>query len=71
MPGLNGIDATCEIRKIDSYKHHQHIYALTASKPTDLEDNEKMHTFNKVLSKPINFKEIKDVLNQSLDGVSL
>ena len=71
MPGLNGMDAVQEIRKLDAYKFHDHIYALTASKPSDIEDHEKMKAFNKVISKPINFKEIKELLNQSLEGVSL
>ena len=67
MPVMDGLTASVEIRKLNEYKAHQHLTALTASKPSEMEDKENLDVFNNIFNKPIDFPMIKNYLKSVLE----
>ena len=66
MPVLNGIDATKQILKYNETNNRpqQKIYAVTAQSENLTMTEMKNVGFNAILSKPVSFKMISDILDR-------
>ena len=64
MPTMNGIEATQEIRKLGGDYKKLPIIALTATMAPDMREMFMTNGFNDYLSKPINRKEVDEVLKK-------
>jgi len=62
MPGMDGVEATFEIRKMGGKYEHLPIIALTANAVSGAKEMFLENNFNGFLSKPIDSNELKRVL---------
>ena len=70
MPSICGIDLAKEIRQINSKVK---ILLMTAFEIQDLKDNEdfKKTRIDRLLQKPIRFSDLKQMINESLNGLDI
>lgn len=66
MPVMDGIEATKNIRKLDSKKHDMKIIALTANAVIGVKDQLLEAGMNDFISKPIRIKELLELLRKYL-----
>jgi CheY-like chemotaxis protein len=67
MPGLNGYEATREIRGREQGKQHIPIIALTATAPADAEVECKSAGMDAYMTKPIDRQRLENCLVRFLD----
>lgn len=62
LPGINGIDATIQIRQDSHVKKSLSIVAMTGYNRDEVEDQCLVAGMNEVLTKPVSIEQLKEVV---------